>query len=242
VVTFAGSSDEDPERERELVEAVLARRVDGLIIAPTAEDHSYLQRDVDAGIALVFVDRPPASIDADSVLSDNRGGAERAIAHLIAHGHRRIAFIGSPPVRYTAVERLAGYRAALSSAGLDEDPELVRHPEVAGEAYDIALELLAAPSPPTALFTSQNVITLEVLRALHRRKQQHEVALVGFDDIELAASIEPAISVIEQDARGIGRTAAELLFSRLDGYSGPARRVEVPTTLIARGTGEIAHP
>jgi LacI family transcriptional regulator len=240
VVTFAGSSDEDPERERELVEAVLDRRVDGLIIVPTAEDHAYLQRDIDAGTALVFVDRPPASIDADSVLSDNRGGAERAVSHLIAHGHHRIAFIGSPPIRYTAIERLAGYRSALSRAGVAE--ELVRHPEVAGEAYDIALEMLAAPSPPTALFTSQNLITLEVLRALHRRKRQYEVALVGFDDIELAASIEPAISVIEQDARGIGRTAAELLFSRLDGYSGPARRVEVPTTLIARGTGEIAHP
>jgi LacI family transcriptional regulator len=240
VVTFAGSSDEDPERERELVEAVLARRVDGLIIAPTAEDHSYLQRDVDAGIALVFVDRPPASIDADSVLSDNRGGAERAIAHLIAHGHRRIAFIGSPPVRYTAVERLAGYRAALSSAGLDEDPELVRHPEVAGEGYDIARELLAAPSPPTALFTTQNLITVEVLRALHRGRRQHEIALVGFDDIELAGSIEPALSVVEQDARGIGRTAAELLFSRLDGYPGPPRRVQLPAPLIVRGSGELA--
>jgi LacI family transcriptional regulator len=237
VVTFAGSSDEDPERERELVEAVLARRVDGLIIAPTAEDHAYLQRDVDAGIALVFVDRPPASIDADSVLSDNRGGAERAVSHLIAHGHRRIAFIGSPPIGYTAVERLAGYRTALSRAGIAE--ELVHHPEVAGEAYDIALEVLDAPSPPTALFTSQNLVTVEVLRALHRRKRQREVALVGFDDIELAGSIDPAISVIDQDARGIGRTAAELLFSRLDGYAGPSRRVELPTPLIERGTGEI---
>jgi LacI family transcriptional regulator len=240
VVTFAGSSDEDPERERELVEAVLDRRVDGLIIATTAEDHGYLRRDVDAGIALVFVDRPPGSIDADSVLSDNRGGAERAVAHLIAHGHRRIAFIGSPPLRYTAVERLAGYRSALSRAGIAEAPELVRHPEVAGEAYDIALELLTAPSPPTALFTSQNLVTVEVLRALHRRKRQREVALVGFDDIELAGSIDPAISVIDQDARGIGRTAAELLFSRLDGYAGPSRRVELSTPLIERGSGEIA--
>jgi LacI family transcriptional regulator len=242
VVTFAGSSDQDPERERELVEAVLARRVDGLIVAPTAEDHSYLQRDIDAGIAVVFVDRPPASIDADCVLSDNHGGAERAVSHLIAHGHRRIAFIGFPPVLYTAIERLAGYRSAFSRAGIAENPELVRYAEVAGEGYDIAFELLAAPAPPTALFTTQNLLTVEVLRALHRRKQQHLVALVGFDDILLAGSIEPAISVIEQDGRGIGRTAAELLFSRLDGYTGPARRIELPTPLIERGSGELAPP
>jgi LacI family transcriptional regulator len=93
----------------------------------------------------------------------------------------------------------------------------------------------AAPSPPTP----QNLITVEVLRALHRRKRQHDVALVGFDDIELAASVEPAVSVVEQDARGIGRTAAELLFSRLDGYDGPTRQVVVPTQLIERGSGEL---
>ena len=90
VVTFAGSSDEDPERERELIDALLARRVDGLYsIAPTATDRIHLlRRDVAAGLALVFVDRPPVSIDADCVLSDNRGGAERAVTHLTMQGHR----------------------------------------------------------------------------------------------------------------------------------------------------------
>ena len=119
VVAFAGSSDEDAERERELIEAVLARRVDGLIIVPTGDDHSYLLRDVAAGIGLVFVDRPPLAIDADCVLSEDRDGAERAVAHLIAHGHRRIAFVGYPPLRHTAIERLAGYRAALGGGRRD---------------------------------------------------------------------------------------------------------------------------
>src|SRR4051812_10141178 len=121
VVTFAGSADEDPARERELTEAVLARRVDGLVIVPTPSDHSYLLRDVAAGIALVFVDRPPQSVDADCVLSDNRGGAARATAHLIAHGHRRIAYIGPRPELFTSVERLAGYRDGLAAAGIGEE-------------------------------------------------------------------------------------------------------------------------
>lgn len=239
VVTFAGSSDEDPERERELIEAVLARRVDGLIVVPTATDHTFLARDVAAGIALVFVDRPPTSIDADCVLSDNHAGAENAVAHLIAHGHRRIAFIGYPPILYTSVERLAGYRAALRLGGIAEDPELVRFPVDAPAAFDLALELLAGPNPPTALFTSQNLITIEVLRALHRLGRQREIALVGFDDIVLAGAIEPAVTVAAQDALGLGRAAAELLFSRLDGYVGPSRRIVLPIPLIERGSGEL---
>jgi LacI family transcriptional regulator len=242
VVTFAGSSDESPERERELIEAVLDRRVDGLIIVPTAGDHSYLLRDVAAGIAVVFVDRPPQSIDGDCVLSDNRGGADRATTHLIEHGHRRIGFVGYEPVRYTAIERLAGYRDALERAGIAEEPDLVRHPNAASAAYDCAIELLGAPTPPSALFTTQNLVTIEVLRALHRAGRQREVALVGFDDIMLAASIEPAVTVVAQDPIGLGRAAAELLFSRLDGRAGPSRRIVLPTPLIARGSGELPGP
>src|SRR6059058_5534929 len=97
VLVFAGSSDEDPQRERELVESLVARGVDGVIIAPTSGDHGYLLRDRDAGVGMVFVDRPPRYIDADSIVSDNQGGAERAVEHLVAVGHRRIAFAGDSP-------------------------------------------------------------------------------------------------------------------------------------------------
>jgi LacI family transcriptional regulator len=242
VVTFAGSSDGEPERERELIEAVLSRRVDGLIVVPTASDHTYLTREVAAGTALVFLDRPPLSIDADCVLSDNRGGADRAVTHLIHHGHRRIGFLGHRPTVHTGIERLAGYRAALRRAGLAEDPALVRHPVHEGEAYKLTAELLRGPAAATALFTAQNLITLEALHALHHARRQHEIALVGFDDIILAAAVEPAVTVVAQDALGLGRAAGELLFSRLDGYAGPARQVVLPTPLIARGSGELPPP
>ena len=237
VVTFAGSSDEEPARERELIESLLARRVDGLIVVPTASDHSYLLRDVANGTAVVFVDRPPQSIDADCVLSDNRTGAEAAVAHLIAHGHRRIAFIGYPPVLHTSAERLTGYRDALRRAGIAE--ELVHYPIEPGAAYSTAVSLLEASDGPTALFTSQNLITVEVLRALHRLGRQHEIALVAFDDIVLAGSIEPAVTVAAQNPLGLGRAAAELLFSRLDGHAGPSRRVVLGVEVIARGSGEL---
>jgi len=236
VVTFAGSSDEDPQRELELIEGVLSRRVDGLIVVPTATDHTHLLRDVANGLGLVFVDRPSGSIDADCVLTDNRGATEHAIEHLIAHGHRRIAYVGHPPIIHTAAERFHGYQAAMHRAGL---PEVIRHPVDPTGAFADATELLTAPDAPTALFSSQNLLTIEVLRALHRLGRQHEVAHVGFDDIPLAGAVEPAVTVVAQDAHGLGRTAAELLFSRLDGHRGPSRRVVLPAPLIERGSGEL---
>src|SRR4051812_35195724 len=126
VLPLVGSSDEDPARERELAEAFLSRRGDGVIVVPAGQDHSYLRAERDAGVALVFVDRPPGFIDADCVLSDNAGGAFAATAHLIAAGHRRIAFLGDRERIFTAAERLRGHRDALAHHGLAYDPALVR--------------------------------------------------------------------------------------------------------------------
>ena len=115
----------------------------------------------------------------------------------------------------------------------------MRFCEHADEARALTTELLTGPEPPTALFSTQNLITIEVLRALYELRLQHEVALVGFDDILFAASVDPAVTVVAQDPQGIGQAAAELLFSRLDGYTGPSRRVVLPTPLIERGSGEL---
>jgi LacI family transcriptional regulator len=240
VLAFAGSSDEDPARERRLVEELLARGVDGLIIAPTGGDHSYLTRDRRAGAALVFVDRPPRFIDADAVVSDNAGGAEAAVTHLIAAGHERIAFLGDRPEIHTAVERLRGYRRALARHGIAEDPVLVRDPLLrAQDSYEATRELLLLPDPPTALFTSQNLITIGAVRALHALGLQHSVALVGFDELMLADVLDPPLTVVAQDPISLGRAAAELLFARVDEGEGPSRQVVLPTTLMVRGSGEL---
>ena len=240
VLTFAGSSDEEPARERELLEALLARRVDGLVVAPTSSDHSYLAREVEAGIALVFIDRPPPFLDADVVVSDNVGGARTAVSHLIAAGHRRIGFLGDQPEVHTATERLRGYREALAAHAIEQDPQLIAHPAFrATDAEESTRRLLSVSEPPTALFTSQNLITLGALRTLHEMGLQHSIALVGFDDVLLADVIEPGVTVVAQDPYRIGREAAELVFSRLDGYAGPSRQRVLPTPLIQRGSGEL---
>jgi LacI family transcriptional regulator len=241
VLTFAGSSDELPHRERRLAEAFGARGVDGLIIAPAGADHSYLLRDREAGMAIVFVDRPGRFIDADAVLTDNLGGAAAAVDHLVAAGHRRIGFLGDRPDLYTAAERLRGFQAALARHGVPDDPALVRHTMTrALDAYASTRELLLGADPPTAVFTSQNLITIDAVRAIHDLGLARSIAVVGFDDVALADVVVPGLTVLAQDPVGLGRTAAELLFSRLDGFDGPGREVVLAPELIARGSGELA--
>jgi LacI family transcriptional regulator len=241
VLPLVGSSDEDADRERELAEAFLSRRVDGLIVVPSGADHSYLRPDRDAGVALVFVDRPPAFIDSDCVLSDNAGGGFAATEHLLAAGHRRIGFLGDESRIFTAVERLTGYRDALARHGIAYDESLVRmglHDSAA--AAEATQELVTGPAAPTALFTAQNLITIGAVERLRALDLHRSVALVGFDDLTLADAVEPGLTVVAQDAGRLGRLTAELLFARLDGEAGPTRQVVVPTTLIERGSGELA--
>jgi LacI family transcriptional regulator len=241
VLPLVGSSDESADRERELAEAFLSRRVDGLIVVPSGTDHSYLRADRDAGVALVFVDRPPAFIDADAVLSDNAGGAAIATEHLIAGGHRRIGFLGDEQRIFTAAQRLRGYRDALARHGIPFEDELVRtelHDSTA--ASEAVASLLWSEAPPTALFTAQNLITIGAVERLRAVGRHRSVALVGFDDLPLADVVEPGLSVVAQDAGELGRLAAERLFARLDGDLGPTRQIVVPTRLIERGSGEIA--
>ena len=125
VLVLAGSSDEDEERERELVSAFASRRVDGLIIQPSSHDHSYLVAERRVGTAVVFVDRPPRSFDADAVVTDNVAGIRRAVRHLIDHGHRRIGYLMGPAALASSGTRLQGYRAALTEAGLDASDRYV---------------------------------------------------------------------------------------------------------------------
>lgn len=233
-----GSSAEDPRREQELVLALCARRVDGLVVVPASDDHRYLQPEIEAGVATVFVDRPPGHIEADQVLTDNFAGAREGVAHLVAHGHRRIGFIGDRPGIHTADERLRGYRDAMARAGLPvheswtapggTDPERVRAD---------AERMLSGDEPVTALFAGNNRVTVTLVRVL--AAADRPVALVGFDDFELADLLSPAVTVVAQDPAQLGRTAADLLFRRLDGANDPPRRMTHPTRLVVRGSGEL---
>jgi LacI family transcriptional regulator len=240
VIVFASSSDEDGDREKGLAASFIAHRVDGLIIVPGASDQSYLARELGAGLAVIFVDRPPRFLDADAVVSANREGAAAGVRHLVEHGHRRIAFLGDQLTIHTAAERLAGYRDALTGSGIPWDDTIVRGGlRSVDEAAAATTELLTADDPPTALFTAQNLITEGGVQALRRLGMQHDIALVGFDDFPMADLLDPAVTVVAQDPARMGELAADLLFRRLSGDMSPSTTAVVPTTLIQRGSGEL---
>jgi LacI family transcriptional regulator len=232
---ITASAREDAERERELVAALLRRRVDALLIVPAGSDHRYIE----ATSHPVFLDRPPLGIEADTVLLDDHGGARGAVEHLIAHGHTRIACVADDESLYTMRQRIAGYREALRTAGIEQDPSLL----VAGNRDVAAAQaavgrLLRMPGKrrPTALFTANNRNTIGALHALPEANGR--VALAGFDDFELADLL--GTTVVRADAWKLGEQGAALAFARLDGDESPPRTLTLPTELITRGSGEVA--
>jgi LacI family transcriptional regulator len=240
VAVLAGSLDEEPERERQLVESLVRRRVDGLLLMPATDRQDYLADDLRAGLPVVFVDRGPHGVDADSVTVDNRLGATLAAQHLAAHGHRRIAFLGDVPQIETAAARLTGFRDALADLGRPLDDELV----VTGLRSDVAateaaLALLDRPEPPTAIFAARNTVAIGAVRALRQRGLSRSTALVGFDDFPLSDLLDPPLTVLRQDVASIGAAVAERLFARIDGDDSPPRHVVLTPQLLVRGSGEI---
>jgi LacI family transcriptional regulator len=230
---ITASAREDAERERELVSALLRRRVDALLIVPAGPDHRYI-----AGASrAVFLDRPARGIEADTVLLDDRGGARSAVEHLIAHGHTRIACVADDADLYTMRQRIAGHREALEAAGLEADPSLLTTGNSDVEAAQAAVaRLLQLPAGrrPTALFTANNRNTIGALHALPGAPAP--VALTGFDDFELADLL--GTTVVHADPFKLGEQAAALAFARLDGDESPPRTITIPTQLITRGSGE----
>jgi LacI family transcriptional regulator len=217
---YSGSTESDPEREEQLTLAMTARRVDGLIISPTQGSHDYLVTEIEAGVATVFVLRPPELMRADVVLPDERGGAHLAVAHLAALGHRKIGFLGEPAGDRSRTLR-SGYAEAMAEAGLAVDPVWLNL-DAAGLAH----------ADVTAVFCADQERTQAALRALGPA----DVTVVGFGDFELADLLEPPVTVVSYDPELIGRTAGELLLRRMAGDQTPPRRVEVPVRLIARGS------
>lgn len=240
VQLLIASLDMDPEREREMAITLIDRGVDGLIIAPAAPDQSYLLAERNHGIKVVFLDREPRFLDADAVVSGNRLGAVAAVDHLISFGHQRIAYLGDSPAVATAAHRFEGYQHALERAGLPADPQVIRHDLRSIEsATAAATQLLTRPGAATALFASQNLVTIGAVKALRTLGLQDQVALIGFDDFLLADALVPGTTVVTQDVARLGRLATELLFARLDGDDSPSRTHVVPTGMTVRGSGEI---
>lgn len=229
------STDDDCARESAVVHVMLERRVRALLIVPASQDHEYLAGERQTGLPLVFLDRPPMGVQADSVLWDDRSGVRRAVRSFAAAGHRRVAAVADSLTIHTARERAEAFIDAVAEAGLDASqcPLVCDVPDVLA-ARAAVTGLLARRPPPTALLALNNRISVGVVDVLLR--EHSRCAFIGFEEFDLAETL--GISIIHNEPRQLGQRAAELALSRLQHHNGPPEHIRLPTRLLARGSGE----
>jgi LacI family transcriptional regulator len=214
-----GNSGEDTERERLLVADFLGRQVEGLIVVPAAAGEggsAHLRADALAGTPLVLASRLVPGVDARAVLLDDDGGAWSGTRRLIEAGHTRIAYLGNLSSVFTGQRRFDGYSRAMHEAGLDVPPDLVRREQQdVASARDAMAAMLGFAQPPTAVFAANNRNAIGAMTAIAEHLAAggaQRPSLVGFDAFDLAELSPVPLTLVEHDARQLGRRAAEMLF------------------------------
>jgi DNA-binding LacI/PurR family transcriptional regulator len=223
------NSAEDSRRERRFIEALCAEDIAGAIVAPTSERHTPLQLFLNRGIPVVTFDRRSHLDSVDAVLIDNVSAAREAVAHLIGNGYRRIAVIAGQQTKTTGHDRLKGYQLALQDAGIPREPLYERIGTFEqGVSRNIVGELLALESPPDALFTTNNRITMGALEAIHAcgLRIPEDIAIACVDELPWASPVAVPLTVVRQPAYEIGSVAAMRLDQRIQ-QVGPMTRQDI---------------
>lgn len=233
------NSDEDLRKEAFYLDVMRAESVDGIILPPIDDRDSAVLRLAAAGMPIVSVDRSLAHGAIDTVEVDNRQGAFEAVDHLLRLGHRRVAMITGRQNVSTSRDRRLGYEEALAAHNLPVRPDYIRvgdYKQASGHA--LARELLALPERPTALFVSNNLMTVGAMEAIHKQglRIPEDMAIIGFDDLPWAEALDPPLTVVRQPAYEVGRAAAELLLKRLGNPAAPAAWLRLRPKLILRSS------
>lgn len=227
---------DDPATEAKVVAALRERRLDGLLLAPSAGSAGVLDRLARSGLPTVLVDRSPDP-RFDSVCSENVKPMAQLVLHLARRGHRRIAMVAGKTGLTSSEERVTGYRKGLAAAGLPEMPDLLVRGDSDAEHTQAAVDgLLDLPDPPTAIVAAQNTMVIATLRTVQARglSVPADIAVVGFDDFEWADVFSPRLTTVAQDAGAIGAMAVKLLLRRIAGSDSPPKAVRVPAAVRHR--------
>ncbi len=242
-----GDSAGSVVRQRACLAMLAERRVDGLLVAPFGARDEELAGIQAAGLRTVLVN---STIDDDAALSsvgvDNARGGYLAAHHLLALGHRRVGFLGDAHTVESCRERLSGYRRAHQDAGIPDDPWLVVEDLDGMEAVRLAVQrLLALPRPPTAICAVNDQFAIATLQALSLlgRRVPDDVALVGYDDIPVAAWLSVPLTTVAQPKEEQGRLAAGLLIDEVERPDTPVQRVVLQPRLVVRQScGALPRP
>ncbi|WP_301629347.1 LacI family DNA-binding transcriptional regulator [Paenibacillus apis] len=214
------NADENPDKEADYIETLLARQVDGLILFPTGDVSAPYQQLLEAGVPFVLMDRLLEQVTARSILLDNEMAVKIGIEELVRAGHHAIGMITLPLTAQPITprkERVSGYRRAMLEAGLPLREEyLISVP--AEEVADSLEQLLALPEPPTALLAGNDIVLGEVLKAANRLKLTipEQLSIIGIDAADFAEVYNPAITTIKQPAYEMGSQAARILLASIE--------------------------
>ena len=245
-MTLVASSERDEELEVQEAELMASRQISGLLIVTSVHKGSERLRKLQSpDFPIVGFDRPIPGLETDAVLVENRSGAEGAVRHLVEHGHKRIACVGYDADVYTVNERVLGYLDAMRSAKLEADISLDM--VSIEDVRQWVASAMAKPDRPTAVFSLNHRTSSFLLQALSEKKVKvpGEIAMVGFDDFELASVVTPALTTVSQSPVDLARRAMALLIERIrrskNAAQESAAKIMLPTQLIIRESCG-AHP
>lgn len=234
------NTDENAQREETIIQTLMEKCVDGLILVPASSQPStYMDKYLQQGLQLVLLDRSIEGISVDTVMVDNENAAFLAVTHLIKLGHRRIGMVIDNLAISTNTERLAGYKRAFREADLPLEESLIRSCQFTEQsAYGIASEMLRLPHHPTAFFAANNFMTMGILHAIRQLglKVPEEVALVGFDDLDWTTFGQPELTAVMQPVNEMGAVAAQRMLARLQDDQTPVLDIRLKTQFVVRQT------
>lgn len=235
-VLVLGDTHDEPGMERRVIESLLDRRVDGLIVAPSPGFLDDAHRVIDEQTPMVLIDRS-LPLECDQVIPENRESVRRLTDHLLDHGHERIAVVTGLAGLDSSRDREAGYRQAMAERGIPVDEALVLPGESAASTAELRVaEALGRPNPPTAILSLNNAMTIGVIRAIASagRAIPDDIALAAYDDFEWSDLFQPGLTAVAQDVARMGRESVDLLLARIGGGGEePVRRV-IETTFHIR--------
>jgi len=237
---FLWNTHDSADQELEYIRQAREKRTDGMLLYPVQQDLRYLEELKRNPVRFVFLNRHTEDESSEYVMSDNAHGAFLAVNHLLQKGHKRITYVCAKPNASSGLERIAGCRIAIEQARLPVNSLEVLHCEESiASSYNLVKGLVEREHPPTALFMWDDRLAVSAIKAIREAglRIPQDIAVVGYDDIEIAAYLYPALTTVRQSAYQIGATAARLLLDRLesDKESIP-KKITLKPELVVRET------